>query len=59
MQVIINTDSKTLAELDITVEQFEQAASQALSSLSHPETGETIYFNGVSVAVALADPKAA
>ncbi|MEM8515066.1 hypothetical protein RCH14_004426 [Massilia sp. MP_M2] len=59
MQVTIKTDSETLAELDLTVEQFEHAASQALSSFSHPETGDTIYFNGVSVAVTLADPKAA
>lgn len=55
MQVEINLSAETLAELGITVDQFQQAANTALSSLVHPETGEPIYFNGISVSVSAAD----
>lgn len=55
MQVAIEMDVATLTELGITADQFQQAASAALSNLAHPETGEPIYFNGINVSVTAAD----
>lgn len=54
MQVTINLDQAVLGDLDITIEQFQQAASTTLGNLTHPESGDPIYFNGVQVTV-LAD----
>ena len=54
MEVTINTNVATLEDLGITLEQFEQAASSALSNLSHPDSGEPLYFNNVRV-TAIAD----
>lgn len=54
MEVTINTNVATMEDLGITLEQFEQAASSALSKLSHPESGESLYFNNVRV-TAIAD----
>ena len=54
MQVTINVDHAALDDLDITIEQFQQAASIALGNLTRPESGDPIYFNGVQVTV-LAD----
>lgn len=58
MQTTISLDAETLARLGITIEQFEQAASNALGNLSHPETGQPLYFNGVSVTVIADRPEA-
>ncbi len=54
MQAIINIDHAVLDDCGITPEQFQEAVSNALGRLSHPVTGEPIYFNGVRVTV-LAD----
>lgn len=54
MQVTINLDHAILDDLDITIEQFQQATSTALGNLVHPESGDPMYFNGVQVTV-LAD----
>lgn len=54
MQVTINLDHAVLDDLDITIEHFQQAASTALGNLTHPESGDPIYFNSVQVTV-LAD----
>lgn len=54
MQATINIYHAVLDDCGITAEQFQEAASYALSNLTHPETGEPIYFNGVRVTV-LAD----
>lgn len=51
MQTTINLDVDTLAKLGITIDQFQKAASDALSTLTHPETGEMLYFNDVRVTV--------
>ena len=51
MQTTINLDADTHAKLGITTDQFQKAASYALSALTHPETGETLYFNDVHVTV--------
>lgn len=51
MQTTINLDAGTLAKLGVTIDQFQKAASDALSTLTHPETGETLYFNDVRVTV--------
>lgn len=51
MKVNINLDSEAISDLGITIEQFQQAASYALSNLAHPETGDPIYFNEVRVIV--------
>lgn len=59
MQVSINLDHAALDDLDITVEQFQQAASAALSNLSHPESGDPIYFNDVRVIVVADCPEVA
>lgn len=51
MQVTINLDQTTLDDLDISIEDFEQAARDALGKLSHPESGDPIFFNNVRVTV--------
>ena len=59
MQVTINIDVEALDQLGITTEEFQQAASYALSNLSNPTTGEPIYFNGVQVTVVANCPEIA
>lgn len=59
MQVTINLDHTALDDLGITIEQFEQAASAALSNLSHPVSGDPIYFQGVRVTVVADCPEVA
>jgi len=59
MQVTINLDHAALDDLDLTVEQFEQAASAALTNLSHPESGAPIYLNNVRVIVVADCPEVA
>lgn len=49
MQAAIKLDNAALADLGITAEQFEEAAHNALRNLTHPESGDPIYFNDVSV----------
>lgn len=51
MQVTINLDRATLDDLEITIDEFKQAAKDALRNLSHPESGDPIFFNDVSVTV--------
>lgn len=59
MQVNINLDHAELDDLDITIEQFKQAASAAIRNLSHPESRDPIYFNDVRVTVVADCPEVA
>jgi len=59
MNTTINIDHAVLDDCGITVEQFQAAASYALSNLTHPETGEPIYFNRVQVTVIADCPEVA
>ena len=52
MQATIHVDAAVFSDLEISPEQFREAAAYALSKLTHPETGETLYFNGVGVTIA-------
>jgi hypothetical protein len=54
MNATINIDHSVLDDCGITIEQFQEAVSNALGKLAHPETGDPMYFNGVQVTV-LAD----
>jgi hypothetical protein len=54
MNVLINIDHADLDNCGISSEQFQAAASYALSNLTHPETGNPIYFNNVRV-ITIAD----
>ena len=51
MEATINIAAAALSDLEITAEDLERAAAQALSSLVDPTNGETVYFNGVRVTV--------
>ncbi len=59
MNATISIDHAVLDDCGITIEQFREAASYALSNLTHPETGVPIYFNGVQVMVIADCPEVA
>ena len=56
MQATIVIDHSALEATGLTVEQFQTAASTALSTLNCPVTGNPIYFNGVQVFVETPNP---
>ena len=51
MRTTINLNADSLAKVGITIDQFQKVASDALSALKHPETGETLYFSDIRVTV--------
>jgi hypothetical protein len=58
MEATINITAATLADLEMTSDDLQQAAAQALGNLVHPENGDTVYFNDVRVTVIVSELKA-
>lgn len=56
MKARIEIDHSSLDEVGLTVEQFQEAVSTAISKLNCPLTGNSIYFNGVVVSVDVLRP---
>lgn len=57
MKATISIDNAVLQDCGITIEQFQEAASNALGRLTHPAIGHPIYFNCVQVTVVADSPE--
>ena len=57
MKTTVTVDQTMLTELGISINQFQEAVAYALSRLTHPETGVSLYINSPVVTVNVTGPK--